>query len=82
VAQILNGFRPSADGVAISSKTSAICDFVIPLNRYQRIVMANEPVKLVECPRDAWQGLPQQSLKLKVEYLRSLIPPASSTLTR
>jgi hydroxymethylglutaryl-CoA lyase len=36
--------------------------------------MANEPVKLIECPRDAWQGLPKQiPTKLKVEYLRSLI---------
>src|SRR5947199_10659885 len=37
-------------------------------------VMANAPVKLIECPRDAWQGLPKQiPTKLKVEYLRSLI---------
>ena len=37
-------------------------------------MMANEPVKLVECPRDAWQGLPRQiPTQLKVEYLRSLI---------
>lgn len=36
--------------------------------------MANEPVKLIECPRDAWQGLPKQiPTKLKVEYLRGLI---------
>jgi hydroxymethylglutaryl-CoA lyase len=36
--------------------------------------MANEPVKLIECPRDAWQGLPRQiPTKLKVEYLRALI---------
>ena len=36
--------------------------------------MANEPVKLIECPRDAWQGLPGQiPTKLKVEYLRGLI---------
>ena len=37
-------------------------------------MMANEPVKLIECPRDAWQGLPRQiPTQLKVEYLRSLI---------
>jgi hydroxymethylglutaryl-CoA lyase len=37
-------------------------------------MMANEPVKLIECPRDAWQGLPRQiPAQLKVEYLRSLI---------
>jgi hydroxymethylglutaryl-CoA lyase len=36
--------------------------------------MANEPLKLIECPRDAWQGLPRQiPTKLKVEYLHSLI---------
>jgi hydroxymethylglutaryl-CoA lyase len=37
-------------------------------------MMANEPVKLIECPRDAWQGLPRQiPTPLKVEYLRGLI---------
>ena len=36
--------------------------------------MANEPIKLIECPRDAWQGLPRQiPTQLKVEYLRGLI---------
>ena len=31
-------------------------------------------VKLVECPRDAWQGLPRQiPTERKVEYLRALI---------
>jgi hydroxymethylglutaryl-CoA lyase len=36
--------------------------------------MANEPVKLIECPRDAWQGLPRQiSTEFKVQYLRALI---------
>jgi hydroxymethylglutaryl-CoA lyase len=35
--------------------------------------MANEPVKLIECPRDAWQGLKRQiPTDLKVEYLRKL----------
>lgn len=33
-----------------------------------------EPVKLIECPRDAWQGLPRQiPLERKVEYLRALL---------
>jgi len=33
-----------------------------------------ESVKLIECPRDAWQGLPRQiPTALKVEYLRGLI---------
>src|SRR5256885_13588212 len=36
--------------------------------------MANRPVKLIECPRDAWQGLPRQiPAGRKVEYLNSLI---------
>ena len=36
--------------------------------------MANEPIKLIECPRDAWQGLPRQiPTALKVQYLRALI---------
>jgi hydroxymethylglutaryl-CoA lyase len=36
--------------------------------------MANEPVKLIECPRDAWQGLPKRiPTELKIEYLRNLI---------
>src|SRR3954447_14344799 len=33
-----------------------------------------ESVKLIECPRDAWQGLPQFiPTERKVEYLRALI---------
>ena len=37
-------------------------------------MMANDRVKLIECPRDAWQGLPRQiPTPLKIEYLRSLI---------
>src|SRR2546428_713995 len=33
-----------------------------------------EPVKLIECPRDAWQGLPDViPTEEKVEYLRLLI---------
>jgi hydroxymethylglutaryl-CoA lyase len=33
-----------------------------------------EPVKIIECPRDAWQGLPQQiPAKRKVEYLTALV---------
>ena len=36
--------------------------------------MANQPLKLIECPRDAWQGLPRQiPTVLKVQYLRALI---------
>src|SRR5438128_5135220 len=36
--------------------------------------MANEPVKLIECPRDAWQGLRRRiPTELKVQYLRALI---------
>src|SRR3954470_12986873 len=33
-----------------------------------------ESVKIIECPRDAWQGLPQQiPAKRKAQYLRALI---------
>src|ERR1700678_3804154 len=33
-----------------------------------------ELVKIVECPRDAWQGLPGQiPVEVKVEYLRKLM---------
>src|SRR5215211_4062080 len=33
-----------------------------------------ESVQLIECPRDAWQGLPRQiPAERKVEYLRALI---------
>ena len=36
--------------------------------------MANQPVRLIECPRDAWQGLPRQiPTELKVQYLSALI---------
>jgi hydroxymethylglutaryl-CoA lyase len=36
--------------------------------------MANQPLKLIECPRDAWQGLPRQiPTEVKVRYLRALI---------
>ncbi len=33
-----------------------------------------ESVKLIECPRDAWQGLPRKiPTERKVEYLRGLV---------
>jgi hydroxymethylglutaryl-CoA lyase len=36
--------------------------------------MANHPLKLIECPRDAWQGLPRQiPTGVKVQYHRALI---------
>jgi hydroxymethylglutaryl-CoA lyase len=36
--------------------------------------MANQAVKLIECPRDAWQGLPRQiPAEFKVQYLRALL---------
>jgi hydroxymethylglutaryl-CoA lyase len=36
--------------------------------------MANQSVKLIECPRDAWQGLPRQiPTEMKVQYLGNLI---------
>jgi hydroxymethylglutaryl-CoA lyase len=36
--------------------------------------MPNDTVKLIECPRDAWQGLKRQiPTEVKLEYLRALI---------
>lgn len=36
--------------------------------------MEDQTVKLIECPRDAWQGLPRQiPTELKVKYFRALI---------
>src|SRR6202171_2948390 len=33
-----------------------------------------DPIKLIECPRDAWQGLKRQiPTEMKVQYLRALI---------
>jgi hydroxymethylglutaryl-CoA lyase len=33
-----------------------------------------EPVKIIECPRDAWQGMPQHiPTEVKADYLRALI---------
>ena len=33
-----------------------------------------DPIKLIECPRDAWQGLPELiPTETKVAYLRELI---------
>jgi len=33
-----------------------------------------EPIKLIECPRDAWQGLPEQiPTDYKAEYLKELV---------
>jgi hydroxymethylglutaryl-CoA lyase len=38
-------------------------------------------VKIVECPRDAWQGLPQViPTQIKVEYLRSLVRAGFHTI--
>ena len=36
--------------------------------------MLNDTVKLIECPRDAWQGLKRQiPTEVKVQYLRALV---------
>jgi len=36
--------------------------------------MNSDPVKIIECPRDAWQGLPKHiPAEVKAEYLRNLI---------
>ena len=36
--------------------------------------MTTPPVKIIECPRDAWQAMPQQiPPEVKADYLRSLV---------
>lgn len=36
--------------------------------------MTTEPIKIIECPRDAWQAMPQQiPAEVKADYLQSLI---------
>src|SRR5207245_11666620 len=36
--------------------------------------MSDDPIKLIECPRDAWQGLKKQiPTEVKARYLRALI---------
>ena len=36
--------------------------------------MRPELVKIVECPRDAWQGMPRQiPAEVKADYLRALV---------
>ncbi|HEV2276472.1 MAG TPA: hydroxymethylglutaryl-CoA lyase [Acidobacteriaceae bacterium] len=36
--------------------------------------MTTDAVKIIECPRDAWQGLPKQiPAEVKAEYLRTLV---------
>src|SRR5262252_6123887 len=38
------------------------------------MMIPSDAVKLIECPRDAWQGLSRQiPSELKVRYLRALI---------
>ena len=35
--------------------------------------MTTPPVKIIECPRDAWQAMPQQiPAEVKADYLRAL----------
>src|SRR6058998_1279810 len=44
-----------------------------PGNR-EEIRMKEQAVKLIECPRDAWQGLPRQiPTERKLQYLRALV---------
>jgi hydroxymethylglutaryl-CoA lyase len=39
--------------------------------------MPNDSIKLIECPRDAWQGLKRQiPTEMKVQYLRALVAAA------
>lgn len=52
-------------------RASAVKKLVL---RERQVSMDNNKVKLIECPRDAWQGLKGQiPTDLKVQYLRALI---------
>jgi hydroxymethylglutaryl-CoA lyase len=54
--------------------TTHAIDALAAADNHGFLAMAAETVKLIECPRDAWQGLKGQiPTELKVQYLRALI---------
>src|SRR2546423_3872307 len=56
-------------GVCFSIRTTGIHYFILSVTS-----VTMESVKLIECPRDAWQGLPRRiPTERKIEYLGSLI---------
>jgi hydroxymethylglutaryl-CoA lyase len=69
--------RASSRPANVSGKT-ALAIIVITMTllnlRAALSFMPNDTVKLIECPRDAWQGLKRQiPTDVKVQYLRALI---------
>jgi hydroxymethylglutaryl-CoA lyase len=55
-------------------KKGAVKNSIWYQSQRERLVLPMPEVKLIECPRDAWQGLPGRiSTDLKVKYLRALI---------
>src|ERR1041384_4778367 len=56
-------------GVCFSMRTTGMRYLILSVTS-----VTMESVKLIECPRDAWQGLPRQiPTERKVEYLRGLM---------
>src|SRR5580704_11750048 len=45
-----------------------------PVGARRQTKVTTEPVKIIECPRDAWQGMPRYiPAEVKADYLRALI---------
>src|SRR2546423_1225570 len=77
ISSIVSAFRRSGRlsvsvvicGVCFSIRTTGIRYLILSVTS-----VTMESVKLIECPRDAWQGLPRRiPTERKIEYLRSLI---------
>src|ERR1041384_83160 len=77
INSMVNAFRRSGRlsvrtvicGVCFSTRTTGMRYLILSVTS-----VTMESVKLIECPRDAWQGLPRFiPTQRKVEYLRELI---------
>src|SRR5213078_1530580 len=61
--------RTVSCGVCFSTRTTGMTYLILSVTS-----VTMESVKLIECPRDAWQGLPGQiPTERKVQYLRALV---------
>src|SRR5215211_4587127 len=76
ISSIVRALRRSGR-LSVRSVTCGVC---FSMRRTDMLVClpvtsaSMESVKLIECPRDAWQGLPLQiPTERKVEYLRALV---------
>src|SRR2546423_11359006 len=77
ISSIVSAFRRSGRlsvsvvicGVCFSTRTTGMTYLILSVTS-----VTMESVKLIECPRDAWQGLPRKiPTERKVEYLRGLV---------